>query len=85
MGKTRGCSSIGCIVFREPVDVCVQRVLARTGHPTLKENDEESALIVRRMARDFVFPARWEGMDFCRVVDSSTDFRALATSLSLYK
>jgi hypothetical protein len=84
MGKARGCS-IGCIVFREPVDVCVRRVLARTGHPTLKSNDEESAVIVRRMARDFSFPAQVEGIDFCRVVDSSTDFRSLSASLNLYR
>jgi hypothetical protein len=82
MGKARGCP-IGCVVFRESVEVCVSRVLAREDHPTLKANDQESAGVVRGMARSFSFPIRSEGIGYCRVVDSLTDFEALAASLHL--
>jgi predicted kinase len=82
IGKARHCP-IGAIVFQTPVPVCVSRVLARTGHPTLAPNSAESAGVVKHIFSLFRAPTPDEGIDFCRIVDRNIDAVEVARSLGL--
>jgi AAA domain len=63
IATVRGCA-IGCVVFRPPVEVCVQRALARTDHPSLKAGMSGPGIptIVRAHAANFVYPVENEGI-----------------------
>lgn len=71
-------------MFKEPIEVCVQRVMARHDHPTLAAGDRENAIVVRRMAQDFCFPSQTEGIDICRIVDERNAIEKVAYELRLY-
>lgn len=84
MARQRECT-IGCIVFREPIEVCVQRVMTRVGHPTLPSGDEMNVAVVQRMAQDFSFPDSREGIDFCRVASEENPISRIVAELNLYQ
>lgn len=82
LGKSRHCP-IGVIVFQTPLQVCISRVMARKGHPTLAGNSALSESIVKRMYSQFKAPTADEGIDFCRIVDRKANAVDVARDLGL--
>lgn len=82
IGKRRHCP-IGTIVFLTSLQVCISRVMARSGHPTLPGGDSSSERVVRHMYSNFKSPTSDEGIDFCRIVDRSNSAEDVARSLGL--
>jgi predicted kinase len=83
LAQQRHCS-IGVILFKIPLAVCVSRVQARRDHPTLPANSPQSAGVVKRMHAQFRAPTQGEGLDYCRVVDKDTDPLSVAKSVGLF-
>lgn len=76
-------ASLGVIVFATPLQECMRRVQARTGHKTLQPG-EESENVVIMMSNRFVFPKRNEGFGFCRIIREGNDLQRVYGELCVW-
>ncbi|KAF9786487.1 AAA domain-containing protein, partial [Thelephora terrestris] len=55
-------ATVRVLVFDTPVQVCLERLRTRTGHPTIKDF-EQASMVLDRFHSDFRYPELSEGYD----------------------
>lgn len=65
IAKEYNVTDISCIEFKIDSDICIERILSRKDHPTIKENTsiEKISEIVRRFENEYEAPSIDEGFN----------------------